>query len=181
VAALAAIEPAVVTAPNFSLFLNVPRENDLHNMKRIALCWHELTAAGIPAALHVNARTDHDWSRWAEFIRARSEVTTIAFEFATGARSKARGEWHVKQLVLLRERVGRDLALVLRGEQLMKELTTAYPQIVHINTSPYVKTIKRYQAIQSLDGALAWRKSMTMIDEPIDGLLQRNVDVVCPR
>ena len=112
-------------------------------MKRIAICWQELVAAGIPAALHVNARTDHDWIRWAEFIRRRPEGTTIAFEFATGARSATRGTWYVGQLKRLRDRVGRDLALVLRGEQFRCQLEASFPRLVRVDTAAYVKTMNR--------------------------------------
>ncbi len=65
---------ALVTVPNFSLFLNVPRPDNLHSMKRIALGWAELMAAGLPAALHLNARTDQDYARWMRFVRERPEV-----------------------------------------------------------------------------------------------------------
>ena len=59
---------ALVTTPNFSLFTNVPRPDNLHGMKRIALSWAELMAAGVPAALHINARTDYDYARWTQFV-----------------------------------------------------------------------------------------------------------------
>src|SRR5579864_2819248 len=57
-------KPDLLMGPNFSLFADVPRWTDMHNMKRIAICWQQLSAAGIPTSLHVNARTDHDWERW---------------------------------------------------------------------------------------------------------------------
>ncbi len=47
---LAALAPALVTTPNFSLFSDKPREDNLYNMKRIAICWHELASRGIPTA-----------------------------------------------------------------------------------------------------------------------------------
>src|SRR5207249_4165551 len=53
-----------------SMFLDVPRWDNLHNMKRIALCWSELVSRGLPTSLHLNARTDRDWERWIEFIGA---------------------------------------------------------------------------------------------------------------
>ncbi len=79
---------ALVTTPNFSLFTNVPRPDNLHGMKRIALSWAELMAAGIPAALHLNARTEFDYVRWTQFVAARPEVKIVAFEFGTGAPSE---------------------------------------------------------------------------------------------
>jgi hypothetical protein len=76
---------ALVTTPNFSRFTNVPRPDNLHGIKRIGLSWAELMASGTPAALHINARTDHDYTRWTRFIAERPEVTVLAFEFGTGA------------------------------------------------------------------------------------------------
>ena len=37
---------ALVSVPNFSLFLNVPRPDNLHSMKRIALGWAEFDGGG---------------------------------------------------------------------------------------------------------------------------------------
>lgn len=76
---------ALVTEPNYSAFLDVPRPDNLHGMKRIALSWAELAAAGVPAALHLNARTERDYQRWEAFVRERPEVRAVAFEFGTGA------------------------------------------------------------------------------------------------
>jgi hypothetical protein len=80
----------LVTAPNYSLILNVPRQDNLHNMKRIALVWAEFMAGGVACALHVNGRTPYDYMRWRDFVAERPEVRHIAFEFGTGAGSSAR-------------------------------------------------------------------------------------------
>jgi len=48
----------LITTPNFSLFDDVPRNDNLYNMKRIARVWSEIQNAGVPCALHLNARTD---------------------------------------------------------------------------------------------------------------------------
>src|SRR5262249_9775047 len=96
---LAAVHPDLVTTPNFSLFSDVPRYDNLYNMKRIAICWQELASLGIPTALHINARTDHDWERWVQFLRAHPEIHAIAFEFRTGAASPKRARWYVGRLI----------------------------------------------------------------------------------
>ena len=116
-AGLAVLEPALITVPNFSVFTNVPRWDDLHSMKRIAICCAELNEAGIATSLHLNARTDTDWQRWAEFIATNRMIRSIAFEFATGAASMQRAHYHVEQLISLAGVVKRDLQLVLRGGQ----------------------------------------------------------------
>jgi hypothetical protein len=75
---------SMTSTPNYSLTLNVPRWDDLYAMKRIALVHAEFLDEGMPAALHVNGRTDTDFKRWAEFIAARDEITHVAYEFTTG-------------------------------------------------------------------------------------------------
>jgi hypothetical protein len=83
--ALRSLGVTLVTTPNFSLFIDQPRWDDLHSQKRIMIVHEEFLSEGLPAALHVNARTERDWERWTEYIAARPELTHIAFEFATGA------------------------------------------------------------------------------------------------
>lgn len=75
----------VLTTQNFSLFTDVPRTDNLHSMKRIALCWTEMAQAGLQTALHINARTERDYANWEQFLRERPEVEMISFEFGTGA------------------------------------------------------------------------------------------------
>jgi hypothetical protein len=121
---------ALVTTPNFSLFTNVPRPDNLHGMKRIALCWTELMTAGIPAALHLNARTDFDYLRWIRFVAARPEVEFVAFEFGTGAGHPNRIDWHVERLCALAAAAGRPLTLVLRGGvRVLPRLRPALPRL----------------------------------------------------
>ena len=81
---LAELGVAVITAPNFSVLTDVPRTYNLHAMKRILLAWTEMASVGLCAALHVNARTEHDYCRWGELIAERPEIEILAFEFATG-------------------------------------------------------------------------------------------------
>ena len=51
---------AVITSPNYSLFADVPRQDNLYNMKRIALAWSEIQREGLPAALHCPRRSKSD-------------------------------------------------------------------------------------------------------------------------
>lgn len=51
------------TSPNYSLFIDQPRWDDLHAMKRIAIVQSEFSHEGLPAALHVNGRTETDFQR----------------------------------------------------------------------------------------------------------------------
>jgi len=167
---------SLVTTPNFSLFTNVPRADNLHAMKRIALSWAELAAAGIPAALHVNARTEFDYARWAQFITKRSEIDTIAFEFGTGAGYPERIGWHVDQLRNLAKTVGRPLTLVLRGgTQVLAALREAYAHVVVIETQAFGRAIKRRRATITETGRLRWRHTPLAKGQPIDELFAHNI------
>ena len=86
------------TTPNYSVFSDVPRWDNFHAMVRIGISWQEMTEAGLPTALHVNARSQVDWRRWTDFVLQRTEITAIAYEFATGAAGRTRMAYHVDEL-----------------------------------------------------------------------------------
>lgn len=167
---------ALVTAPNFSLFIDVPRPDNLHSIKRIALSWAELMAAGIPAALHVNARTDHDYRRWTRFIQERPEVAFVAFEFGTGAGFRGRMDWHVDHLCQLAEDAGRELTLIVRGgAPAQARLRRHFARVVLIETDAFAKTMKRRKATLNSAGRLRWAREHTAEGEALDDLLAHNI------
>lgn len=143
-------------------------------MKRIALFWAEAMAAGVPAALHVNGRTPRDFQRWADFIRGRPEVEVISFEFGTGGMYVDRGKWFVQQLCGLANYVGGPLDIVCRGARFLNELERSFARVSLIDTTTFMRTVNRERAETTGDGP--WRKSMTLLDQPIDRMLQENSD-----
>lgn len=174
---LAQLKPDLVTTPNYSLFVNAPREDNLHNMKRIAISWYELSAAGLPVALHVNARTDRDWERWTEFVADRDEVQALAFEFATGAKYADRRNWHAEKLCRLAHDVGRDLTLVVRGNRHVETLRRAFRRVSVIDTSIYVKSVHRQRIVKIEGRKRHWDRTWTLLGEPIDRVIQDNVQI----
>lgn len=137
------------TTPNFSMYINAPRHDNLHSMKRIALTWFEMMSAGLPAALHINGRTDRDFERWGEFARKQVNLQAVAFEFLTGAESTQDGSRYVRRLKLFAETVGRkNLVLVLRGgTQWVNDLREYFAQVISIDSDSYFKTVKRQRAV----------------------------------
>ena len=168
---------ALITSPNYSLFADVPRQDNLYNMKRIALTWSEFQRDGLPAALHVNARTNRDWERWTDFVALRPEASVLAFEFGTGAGAKTRIDWHVEQLSQLAQRAARPLALIVRGgSAVLPALRTAFHAVTYIDTAPFVKTQQRQRAY--IDGTrLVWQSAPTARGASLDELLQANIVV----
>jgi len=173
--ALKQLNVSLVTTPNYSLFTDQPRWDDLHSMKRIALVHHEFLNAGMPAALHVNARTERDWERWREFIACRPEITHVAVEFATGAGWAGRLDWHAEQLASLCAAVPRPLHLVMRGGvTILPRLRCVFDEVTCLETSTFLKTMRRKAAIVKADGAVRWKHSPTERNEPLDALLDNN-------
>lgn len=176
-AQLIALQPALISVPNYSLFLGVPREDNLYSMKRIAICWSELVKNRLPTSLHVNARTDTDWERWTAFVAERDEVRSIAYEFATGPACIERGKWHAEKLVRLASEVDRDLQIVLRGGYYhLPQISAAFSEVVFIDTSSFMKTMKRQHLDWTPGEKKHWRSARTEKGEPLDELLQKNVD-----
>jgi len=165
---------AAITSPNYSLFSNTPRWDDLHSMKRIAICWQEMVEAGLPAALHLNARTAYDWRRWRDFIGERSEVNAVSFEFATCATDPARRLWYADQLARLAEEIRRPLTLIGRGGfNVLPFLAEAFADITLIDTTPFQKALKRQVAHTGRRGGLRWR-SAAGSDASVQELLEHN-------
>lgn len=166
----------LVTTPNFSLFTNLPRWDDMHSMKRIAITHEEFLRKGMPAALHVNARTERDWERWTNFVQQRSEITHIAFEFATGAGASGRVEWHVDQLCGLARGVSRPLHLVVRAasDRILPKLVSAFVRTTVLDTTSFIKTVHRQRAVGMAHGKIVWETSPTAKNAPLDDLLEHN-------
>jgi len=145
------------TAPNFSVFSDVPRWDNFHAMKRIAICWAEMVSAGIPTALHVNARTSQDWRRWTDFVRTRDEVAAISYEFATGAAGPYRLPFHVDELRHLADRVKRPLKLVVRGAiGALDDLRQSFAHVTMLDSTTYMKTVNR-KIGEFREGRLVWK------------------------
>lgn len=173
---LVALRPDLVTGPNYSTPLDTPRWENLYNMKRIPICWSELVTAGIPTSLHLNANTDRDWERWTEFVIVRKEVLSVAFEYATGAARRERGEWHTQKLAALAAAVPRRLQLVVRGGSVhLRTLCEAFSEVVFVDTTSFMKSVYRQKHEKPFGGKMDWLASGTPKDEPIDDLLDHNV------
>lgn len=169
----------LITSPNFSLLSDVPRTDNFHAMKRIARAWSEIVAAGIPAALHTNARTDHDYDRWAKFIQDRSEVTALSFEFATGCGRPDRIDWHVKKLCELASKAARPLRLIIRGgSHRLNMLRASFDSVTLLETESFSKTLRRRRARLTPEGRLRWERQATLKDAPLDDLFAHNVETV---
>lgn len=176
-AAISALNPLIVTIPNFSVFIDTPRHDAMHSLKRIALSWKEFHDAGIRTAFHLNAVTDRDYQRLGDFLHYHTEIRAVSVEFETGAALYGQAEYHIEQLDRLMQRVGRTVHLMYRGDtRWLPALHRSFPQMTLINGTAAVRTRKRRTA-SLVDAQLLWEKIGTPIGEPLDSLLAHNLDV----
>lgn len=172
----------LATTPNYSLFTDAPRWDDLHAIKRIALVHAEFLAEGLPAALHVNGRTDTDFRRWGDYIAARPEVTHLAYEFATGTGWAGRLKQHAEWLAGLAKTAGRPLALIVRGGvEVLPALRDVFASVTVLNTSIFMKTMMRQRAEPAGCERVRWRSAPTAKGAPLDGLMADNLAAVAGR
>ncbi len=167
---------ALATSPNYSLYVDQPRWDDLHSMKRIGIVHSEMLNEGFQAALHVNGRTETDFYRWTEFIQSRREIQVLAYEFATGTGWIGRRELHVEWLTKLANDVGRPLDIIIRGGvELIPALARAFAHVTFIDTSAFMRTMKRRRVVLTEGDKLLWRAAPTEVGAPLDDLLSENV------
>lgn len=164
-----------VTAPNYSLFNDRPRWDDLHSMKRIALVQQEFQSEGIVCALHLNGRTERDWERWEDFIGPRGEITNVSFEFGTGAGWPGRIGWYLERLTNFRRVINRPIHLVVRGGlPILSQLSMVFAEMTFVDTSIFQRATRRKAAIIKPNGKLGWHHSPTPNGQPFDRLLIHN-------
>lgn len=172
---LKSIGVSIFTPPNFSVYNNVPRPENFYNIKRIGLVSYEFLSAGVPTALHINACTDTDYERYTEFLAARTEYEAISFDFITGPGFPSRMPWHIKKLIELRNHLGRQIQLVLRGgTKALNTLAGAYSNIAIIDSTPLLKALHRQRIIFGNDGTVSGVKYPLPKRTPVDQLFVQN-------
>lgn len=169
-----------VTSPNYSVFTDVPRYNDLANIKRIAIAWQEILDGGLPCGLHINARTERDYERLAmEFIEPRPEVTDVSFEFGTGAGRQRRQGFHTQELIGLAAAISRPLHLTMVGGILaLPRLAPAFSTLTYIDTSAFMKAVYRQRLREGNDLEIVVSTELTEAGAPIDEMLASNANVM---
>lgn len=166
----------MATTPNFSLYADTPRHDNLHAMKRIAWMWYIMNEAGLPTALHVNGRTAQDFQRWSEFIIGQPSVTAIAFEFLTGAKQAEDAHRYVERLKKLRKTVARPLTIVVRGAaKIALELEEVFENVIWLDATPYFRAMHRHEPVVTSSGMVRYAPRGGDRNAPIGGLFKRAV------
>ncbi|MHC2071098.1 DUF4417 domain-containing protein [Bremerella sp. T1] len=174
---IAAIGPDLYIAPNFSMFLDVPRTDNLFNIKRQLLCLSELSASGVSVVPHISATMIQDWINWCSVLEEHNDIEYIAFNFQTGYSQPAEGLKAVNGLKTLQQHLGRRLSLILiGGSQFVPSTKHHFREISLIDSNPFMKTQHRRRFQSNGPEKHYWIKFATGTGELLDDLLQANVD-----
>lgn len=166
-----------ITAPNFSHFAFVPRDQFLWNRKRMYLFCQELAKDGFPVIPHLYGDSIFDWSFSAQIFREHRLLDSFAMEFQTDDGNLMRREEVLDHLRRFRDNVARPLTLVAIGaRQLTEHLASIFPSLVVVESSAYMKTVHRQLAEVKQTGGLKY--STIDIDGPLDGLLEHNNRII---
>jgi hypothetical protein len=123
---------------------------------------------------HLNSCNERQWRFWADFLKEHPEITFVAKEFQTGAAIPRIAQWHIEQLLMVQERIGRGLHLLAVGGRRHIGLLLKLEQFTIIDSVPFLRTIFR-RKMSRVDGR--WAIHLTRRGETLDGLLRHNVDV----
>jgi Domain of unknown function (DUF4417) len=163
-----------VTTPNFSMILDVPRMDNMHAMQRIGILYCEMSEAGLPAALHINGRTDRDFERWSNFVSCRPYIGAISYEFITGSGLVSRLDRHLEWINSVIEEAGRPLRCILRGNPACLDKLHANAVPIYIETTSFVKSVKRQIPTRYGNQGLKWRTDPLIPRNDISAVLDAN-------
>jgi hypothetical protein len=172
--ALAQLDLSVAVTPNFSMFLDDPRPQHLHNRRRILITGEGWSREGVPAAVSLQALTDADWRYWEDFLTLRPDVRLVALEFQTGLSRPTWGRRALEHLSSIQNRIGRSLHLIAAGGMgFVPTLRQHFDTWTVVDSTPFLKAAKRRAAFFDR-GRLRWR----LEDGPtFDALLEHNLQV----
>ena len=118
-----------------------------------------LTSEGVAVIPHINSNHAQDWNWMAEFYQNHPELNTACMEFRTGNREKGRMIRKISFLKDMRDKIGRDLHVVVVGScAAAREAKLYFPNITAMDATPCLKSIKRQMAELGEARQIKWRK-----------------------
>jgi hypothetical protein len=170
--ALAGLDIEAGIVPNYSMFLEDPRPQHMHNRKRSLLVAKDWSEAGIPTVLYLQAVSPADWKYWESFLVAHPEVVQVAQEFQTGLANPDRATFAFDNLVRIQDRLGRRLHLFAIGATRYRaEIPKRFDEWTLLDSMPFMKAISR-RAAGATGRRITWRPAL---GEDVADLLVHNV------
>ncbi len=173
---ISALNVSLVIGPNYSHFLDAPRTDVLYNRKRQLLCLAELSNAGVSVAPHLSANAPPDWTFWTGFLRENAQIRHVAMNFQTGYKSPREGRKAIDRIERIQSEIGRKLSiLAVGGAQFVGYLAQRFDRLTLVDSHAFARSHRR-RRFQNQDGARQWEETWTLERQPIDHILQANVE-----
>lgn len=138
----------LVLAPNYSIFGNWPRAQQLLSMRMSLLIAAEFADAGVPAVPNVYWFRLEDLCRWAEWIRG-SSPPAIAINLQTVREGRNWDSWALPGLYWLAENIDEQLPVILTGLSRADRIATARELF-----GPRLRLVSQNPAQYALHGAV---------------------------
>jgi hypothetical protein len=170
------LDIVAVTAPNFSSFIDVPRDHILYNRKRALRVADKFLSHGISVIPHFNAINWRDWKFWAQLLHDTPGLRVFCKEFQTGNRSKVNYEDAIGNMARLQDEVGESLhPIVLAGGKAVGLLRRHFSTFTLIDSMPSMKTNMRQIIEVAANGSIRWKKISSNPNKCLASLLDHNV------
>ncbi len=169
---LSRLDISIAIAPNYSMFLEDPRPQHLHNRKRSLLVAKSWSEAGLAVAIYPQAVARADWDFHESFLRAHPEVDQIALEFQTGLARPDRAAFAFEHLAAIQDRLRRRLHVFAIGASRYRaELPKQFDTFTVLDSAPFMKAVKR-RAAGAIRRRVEWDRAL---DEDVSDLVLHNV------
>jgi hypothetical protein len=165
-----------MTVPNYSFMLDTPRVNSLYSLSRIFRLVDRMGDAGVPTVPHINASTISDWGKWEQIMKTLPQIHYVAFEFQTGLRDDARRTKFLKNLGQMMQSLGRKIhPIVFGGTGRIQELKALFEDFTVVDSTPFMKTVHRFNLVQSAKLRPRWRLFQGPATECLSQRLAANI------
>ncbi len=161
--------------PNFSVYDNAPRIEQLINMYRTTVCYAEMVDAGLPVVLDVAWGQWPDILRQAEYIRqVHPPVIAMSLQ-GIGTKIKASKEWLgvAAGYISILNRIPKDIQVIFVGVGSLSRANTIREMVADPDRSIIWMNTVAY--MQSRYGRLMTGKKVPRLEMSRDAVFQKNV------
>ncbi len=167
----------LITAPNYSFFLDSTPLHYRYNRSRILRITERISQAGLNAVIHINALHEQEWQDWEKLLIAHTEITAICLEFQTGYSSPDLGLMAFHRLIRLQDNVNRTLhPILIGGARWAVEAGRNFKTCTIIDAQPFMHTMHRKDCWINESGSIEWLFKRSQLGEELGGRFLGNLN-----
>lgn len=127
----------LITAINYSIWLDQPHAERLINLKRSLITFEEFQSLGAPVIPHIYWSGNKDLLRWAEWINNNEEIKYVAVNLQTERNNKKIWTNTISELEFLVSKLNRNIHFLITGPSVpgkINQVTSVLPSYSFINS-----------------------------------------------